>query len=211
MLLVDSREPRDIQLTVAHDVLVAHLEVGDFLDPSSGLLIERKTAPDLLSSLGDGSLMRQCYRMVQISRAPVLLIHGSLAPSRDGKVVADGYATGWNWWSHKMALVSITLGGVAVLHVGRRQLAQAVDKLRSWANKPVHRRVQRRREYDWWLPTKEQIVLSEAIGSISRASEIIARYGCLKAALSDIEGWTEIHGVGPATVRSAQEMFGRRK
>ena len=50
-----------------------HLEHGD-IKISEQIIIERKTSRDLLNSLTDGRLMKQCHNLVNVCSNPLLLI-----------------------------------------------------------------------------------------------------------------------------------------
>ena len=50
-----------------------HLECGD-VKISEKIIIERKTSRDLLNSLTDGRLMKQCYKLIESCTNPLLLI-----------------------------------------------------------------------------------------------------------------------------------------
>ncbi len=79
---VDSRE-RNLELLEAlrsfEDVEIgfALLRNGDYLW-SGGLLFERKTLSDLLSSLRNCRLLRQAYRLHHFAKRPVLILEGTL-------------------------------------------------------------------------------------------------------------------------------------
>lgn len=210
MLVVDSREPRSVQELIASDVIVEKLEAGDLFDTKTQLLIELKTPPDLLASIGDGRLYSQCSRMVAISPMPVLLIHGSLLPNRKLKVVADGRHTGWNYWSVQMALMSVQSGGVSVVQIPHSLLEDAVAHLRDWSSKETHREIRSNRaSRGIWLKASERLeAMSYICGSIKRAKLVLSRYGTPENALKHIDEWGEIRDVGKGTIRKAKEIMG---
>ncbi len=210
MLIVDSREPKSVQQMIAPDTMVEKLEAGDLLDTETGLLIELKTPPDLLSSIGDGRLYSQCSRMVALSSTPVLLIHGSLLPNSKLNVVADGRHTKWNYWSVQMALVSVQTGGVSIIQVPHSLLEEAVARLRDWSGKETHREIRSNRaSRGIWLKPNQVIEAASCIcGSIKRGKLIVARYGTLSNAIEHIDEWDNIHGVGKGTIENAKEILG---
>lgn len=210
MLIVDSREPTSVKGLIASDVVVEKLEAGDLLDTETGLLIELKTPPDLLSSIGDGRLYSQCSRMVALSDHPVLLVHGSLLPNSKLNVVADGRHTGWNYWSVQMALISVQTGGVAVVQVPHSLLEEAVAHLRDWSSKEIHREIRSNRaSRGIWLKASERMeAMSYICGSIKRAKLILSRYQTPASALKHIDEWDEIRDVGKGTIRKAREIMG---
>lgn len=71
----------------AFDVKLVRLHVGDYLIDDE-ILIERKTTADFSTSLIDGRLFRQAYRLAHCRWRPVLIIEGP-----DGGRVADVHPT----------------------------------------------------------------------------------------------------------------------
>jgi len=207
MLLVSNMEPEAIRALIAPDAVTADLQVGDFMDTDTGLLIERKAVPDLLASLGDGRLFDQAMRMVSVSETPVILIHGSLLPDKDNNVVANGATTRWSYWSVMMALVSVQLGGVAVVIVPDRCLEETVEKLRAWARKPQHRLNSKPRGM-WLKPARDIEVMSLIAGGLTRAQAIIDKYSSVINAVVNINSWGSIDGVGKKTIENAKEILG---
>jgi ERCC4-related helicase/ERCC4-type nuclease len=55
------------------EVVFEHLKYGD-IQLSDNTIIERKTSRDLLNSLIDGRLMKQCHKLIECSEKPLLLI-----------------------------------------------------------------------------------------------------------------------------------------
>jgi len=210
MLIVDSRESKPVQKLIASDTIIEKLEAGDLLDTDTGLLIELKTPPDLLASIGDGRLYSQCSRMVALSSTPVLLIHGSLLPNSKLNVVADGRHTKWNYWSVQMALVSVQTGGVNVIHVPHSLLEETVARLRDWSSKDSHREVRSSRASQgiWLKPSQTVETMSCICGSIKRARLILSRYKTISNSLTHIDEWDEIYGVGKGTIKNAKEIMG---
>lgn len=77
-VVVDTREfsgskiPSKLWLS-GYDVVPVTLEIGDYV-LSDGIVVERKTVPDLISSFGDGRLFKQCQNMQKHYTTPILLI-----------------------------------------------------------------------------------------------------------------------------------------
>jgi len=95
-------------------------------DDGCTLMFERKTATDFLNSLKDERLFPQLARMTEPRNAqqalgesltywPYLIITGSFLPGPDGKVTADGRATGWSFASVMGTILSIQEMGVFVV------------------------------------------------------------------------------------------------
>lgn len=225
MLLIDNREPESVQALLADDAKIVLLPTGDFLDPASGLLIERKTARDFTSSMGDGRLDTQCARLSTVKELPVdlggytvkfpvhipvLLIHGTLWPKEHkGKLVlkADGELTNWNYWAVQMKLVSIQQSGIIVITVPQQFLAESLDKLRSWAKKPRHRQV-RKPKGIWSEPSPQVQLMTLLVGGQQKAKLLLDKYGTPGMALAYMHEWTKIKGVGPASLLKAKVLLG---
>ena len=225
MLLVDNREPESVQALLADDAKIVLLPTGDLLDPASGLLIERKTARDLIASMGDGRLDSQCARLSTVQELPVsldgytvkfpihitaLLIHGTLWPkSENGKLVvkADGELTGWGYWAVMMKLMSIQQSGILVLIVPQQYLAESLVKLRAWAKKPTHRRV-RKPKGIWTEPSPQEQLMTLLVGGQQKAKLILEEYGSPGTALAYMHEWAGIRGVGPMSVTHTRALLG---
>jgi len=225
MLLIDNREPESVQALLADDAKIVLLPTGDFLDPASGLLIERKTTLDFCSSLGDGRLDSQCARLSTVSELPVnldgytvkfpihipvLLIHGTLWPKEhNGKLVvkAGGKLTDWNYWAVMMKLASIQQSGIIVLIVPQQFLAESLAKLRSWAKKPTHRQV-RKPKGIWTEPSPQVQLMTLLVGGQQKAKLVLDKYGSPGMALAYMHEWTKIKGVGPAALLTAKVLLG---
>ena len=59
--------------SMGFEIEFQHLEFGD-VKISEQIIIERKTSRDLLNSLTDGRLMKQCYKLIESCTNPLLLI-----------------------------------------------------------------------------------------------------------------------------------------
>ena len=87
-LLVDHRERSVLKLVedICEDVVVTQLSVGDYLliSESEGIVVERKTINDLLTSIRSNRLWDQLLRMMKTEKVAgyslkrrILLIHGN--------------------------------------------------------------------------------------------------------------------------------------
>jgi len=101
-------------------------DVMAITDDGMMLVFERKTAGDFLNTLKEDRLFPQLARMTEIRNAQqragesitswcYLIITGSFLPGPDGKVTADGRATGWGFASVMGTLLSIQELGVFVV------------------------------------------------------------------------------------------------
>ena len=121
--MIDSREPewvQRLQFGAPHCVPTL-LDTGDvWLSTNDGslLIVERKTADDLVSSIRDGRLLNQAYAMRQRTPWAYLVITGALAPAPDGTVRTDR-PTRWQWSSLQGALLSVQEIGVMVAYAAQ--------------------------------------------------------------------------------------------
>jgi ERCC4-type nuclease len=220
MILLDSLEPESIKLSLPEQlgqkVKVVTLEAGDIMlwEEGKTMLIERKAVLDLLNSMGDGSLVDQCARISSICELPVLLCHGDLKCNRDGKVVADGRETGWDWWSMHMQLFSLQVGGIIYLHVRKGDLADAIKYLQGWLRKDEHLRVQRRDPMPFIMNERERgplrILMSLPDVGETLARECLEYYGTAGWALAELTQ-NNVHrprGIGKVIPMKVREALG---
>lgn len=191
MLFVASTEPDFIKTMAWHEPpTISNLETGDIMlvQGAKMMLIERKGAPDLLNSMADGSLVEQCSRLVESSKFPMLLSHGSLLMNKDGKVVCNGRDTMWDWWAVQMQLVSLQAGGVMYLHMNTtKQVPEAVKHLSEWLGRDDHLQVLRHERIPFLLPDKGIPVLASLPGiGLKRANDCLSYYGGAGHAIAEL-------------------------
>lgn len=99
--------------------LVTKLEHGDIMattDTNDVICIERKTPSDLLNSIRDKHIFKQCAGMRAQTPWAYLVVTGPPQATKDGKVIADDRVTGWNWNSMQGALLEIQDLGVKIAY-----------------------------------------------------------------------------------------------
>ena len=130
-VLVDTREPdwvRSLPFGGAH-VIPALIEAGDLLAMTASgtpILVERKTAGDLLSSIKDGRLIAQAALMRQTTEWAYLVITEPMYPGRFGQVMFQPTRgrtlalreTAWGWHALQGALTTVQDLGVGVVWCG---------------------------------------------------------------------------------------------
>lgn len=205
MFIADSREPAEavtrLESVLGEAPVRAGLDVGDYMFPTAGLLVERKAVPDLLASIADGRLAQQCTLLAQAKvRLPLLLVHGSLLADKDCRVVADGRRTNWNYWSVCMAFVSAQNAGVVTLLVPDRLWPEAVQHTLQWVGKRTHLVT---RDFSLWQPPTQVKLLAILVGNTSRASALLEEYRTVKNALAHVEEWDKVKGIGKASISRA--------
>lgn len=119
-ILVDQREPPEIQhLDFGAPKVITLLDAGDLwlAVDNDMLIIERKTASDLLASIADGRLFDQCARMRQQSPWCYLVVAGQMRPNQAGYVIRDEYeVTKWRWDALQGALLTVQELGVSIVY-----------------------------------------------------------------------------------------------
>jgi ERCC4-type nuclease len=101
---------------------VTQLQAGDlWITATDGalLLVERKTASDLLASIADGRLFDQVAAMREVSQWCYVVIQGVPAPTPTGKVGLYGGldVTNWNWNAVQGALQSAQEAGAVIVYL----------------------------------------------------------------------------------------------
>ncbi len=140
-ILIDQREPVTIQALTFGGAMkaVTLLEYGDLLvtcDDGALLSIERKTPGDFLNSLKDARIWAQLVGIRALTSWAYLMITGELRRGDDGKVWADGRATGWAWVAGQGALLQVQEMGVFVVYAaGNEDYEAAVLRLAARSHK----------------------------------------------------------------------------
>jgi len=213
--MIDSREPTWVQRLTFGGALttVTALEHGDLLattDDGTLIAVERKTAGDLLGSLGDGRLWPQLAGMRQQTPWCYLVVCGLLSPSADGYTTTERGVTKWPWASVQGAMIQAQeLGVVVVLAADDQDYEATVLRLSS-------------RSHDATVmikPVKEPSILSEAeriltafpgIG-LERVGAILdytARPCWALAWLTHLDATDKVPGVGLGIKRNIRSALG---
>jgi ERCC4-type nuclease len=130
-VLVDSREPEWVRSLPFGGATVSAslIEVGDVLGltgSGAAVLIERKTAGDLLASIKDGRLIAQAAAMREVTEWAYLVVTEPMYPGRFGQVLFQPTKgrtlalreTAWGWSSLQGALTTVQDLGVGVVWCG---------------------------------------------------------------------------------------------
>jgi len=192
---------------------IEELSCGDIrlIEHGRVMLIERKTALDMLSSIGDGRLVDQCSRMAEECTLPVVLCHGDIKCDKDGLVVADGRQTKWQWWSYHAQVLSLQAGGIMYLQVRKGDLAEAVKMLQGWLRKDSHLRVARRDPLPFLVSRRDLEVLASLPGiGAAKAPAILKFYSSLGWALAGLTNKDAKYpkGIGKGIVANIRDVLG---
>ena len=123
-------------------VISTQLQCGDVWltgDDGALLIVERKTASDLVASIADGRLFDQAAAMVQLSPWSYVAIQGTLAVGPQGTTLVDGQPTQWQWSSVQGALQTVQGAGR-----GHHLPVRPAHRLRSVPGPPHHPRPRQR-------------------------------------------------------------------
>jgi len=209
-VILDTREPESItKLTFDVPTSTQALPCGDaWLSTDTGIVIvERKTASDLLGSIMDGRLFDQASRMVKASPWSYVVVT-SIPIVRSGYVWTSGRITKWKWASVMGALLTVQEMGVGVMFLyAPTQYKAALVRLANRNRDDV--RPHHKREAVMAAPG--ELILSSLPGiSEVRAQALLDHCGSAAWALMYLSGdkGGEVPGVGPATREAARKALG---
>lgn len=213
--IIDQREPewvRNLRFGGA-TTAVSLLEAGDLLatcDDGTLLVVERKTPDDLLNSIREDRLWTQLAGIRALSRWAYLLVTGGLWAGPDGKVVADGRATGWTWAAIQGALLQAQEMGVFVaLATGDGDYEAAVLRLAARSHQ-ADMLVSPAREPRILSPAEQILCSLPGIG-LERVQALIEHCSSpawALAYLTCLNVSDPIPGIGPGTKRAVRKALG---
>lgn len=192
---VDSQEPEVIWKPLASQgwqrrrLLHGDFELGAGME--SNPLVERKHLSQLLSDIGDGTLVRQCRSLVAATPFPILMPEGHWY-MKDGEHLLD---TQWTWLSVWNQLQTIQdMGCRLQLTTCREHTITRLLELVDYYKKDLHESAIRQVAGDYRLSV---LCLIPGIGEI-KAKRILARFRSLadlanatSKELSEVEGLGE--------------------
>jgi len=213
LLLVDDREPgwviaRLREKLEGFDIRSVRLESGDILYPQGSLAIERKSPGDFLASIASGRLADQVQGLCAAASFPVVVVEGSLF-EKDGKVVAEGRETQWNWTSIACAILSVQARGALFLQVPQRLWADTVRVLCSWCRGKVEGELtvpKRRAVFD--APPELAFLTGLPGIGLKRAKELLDYAGTPAWALTSVTMDDPHSPVGRALREKIREFLG---
>jgi ERCC4-type nuclease len=214
-VMIDSREPEWVQKLTFNGTptMVTFLEQGDLMaatDDGQMLLIERKTADDLLNSLRENRLFNQLAEMQDKTRWAYLVITGELQRGPQGKVVTDRGDTGWSWSAVQGALLAVQEMGIFVIHAGSDADYEscilrlgARDRKPDLLIPPV--------KFPKILSAQEQVVASLPGIGVDRLQAVMSQCGTPAWALVALtDKSTDLPGVGPGIKTKIRAALGLR-
>lgn len=213
-VLIDSREPPAIK-TLTFDgapTVVTYLEHGDLLaacNDGETVLVERKTAGDLLSTLEEGRLFEQLGAMPAITPWSYLVVTGPLQPDAAGNCIAGGSPRLWRWSAIQGAFVTANELGVGVyVAASERDYAATILQL-----------VNRNRDSVRTAPQRNTLAVTPAAHILTgfpgvgdtHAQALLEYCGTAGMAIQYLTGaypLTKVPGVGPGTRQRARQALG---
>jgi len=212
-VMVDSREPEWVQkLTFGGaPTAVTMLEVGDVwvaTDDAALLVIERKTPSDLLNTIREKRLFKQCAAMREHSEWCYLVIAGELQRGPAGHVFAERRQTGWDWNSVQGALLTVQELGVGVIQCGGDTDFEACV-LRLAARDRGEKRIGPRRMSHVLSSGEACLAALPGVG-LERVGSLLDYCGTPAWALVALTDGTEIKvpGIGNGTKRRVRQALG---
>lgn len=213
----DSREPSWVQaMTFGPDVpvTVTTLPCGDAwlaCDDGATIVVERKTIPDLVSSIEDNRLFGQAAEMVKATDWAYVVVQGK-PWIKDNCLVLDGSGTpsGWTWASVRGALRTVQEMGACVDFLMSNAQENYRKTLIQLANhKRGNVRIKRKREAVMRSPGEEVLCSLPQI-SDGRAQALLSHCGNAAAALMYLTstGGSEVRGIGQSIKDSAKFALG---
>jgi Fanconi anemia group M protein len=190
----------DVMIERGIEVKVGHLRHGDIVIDGT-IIVERKTAADLVVSIIDGRLFRQAARLKRNCERPVLLIEGN--PYRTGSKLTPSAIRG--------ALVNIQiLWNIPVFCA--RSMADAVEVMqviacqfaKTEALMPLRPGYRPRR-----LATRQLHVLQGFPGvGPYLAKRLLIHFGSVAAVLeASADSLTAVRGIGQRTAEGIRELL----
>ena len=132
-VLIDSREPKNVQeMDFGAPSAVTTLDTGDLWAATDDdyILIERKSAGDLLNSIADKRLFNQMMNMHKRATRCYLVVCEPLIPTTDGYLEFAARDTRWNWGAVQGALLTVQEMGIGVVTLtGLDDYPAAVERL----------------------------------------------------------------------------------
>lgn len=213
-IMIDHREPPSVRRLNVDGItpVITQLDCGDiWIAAADGtlLIVERKTANDLLASIADGRLFEQSAAMIQVSPWSVIVVEGTLMPSNDGRTLIDGVLVGWRWASVQGALQTVQELGVPVVYISdTRELAPFLIRLAGRDRGPVKTGAPRKPEL--LAPGMALLMSLPGIGG-DRAKTLLEQAGNAAQALSyltDLDWTSNVIGIGDGTKNKVRDALG---
>ena len=218
-IIVDTREPQN-SLKKCQSYFENIPCIGLVMDASDyrvtttkneTLLIERKTAPDLLSSIADGRLFNQAMKMKSEGEWAYLVVVGDIVEG-DSNTARYWHKnrwidSGWNYNAIQGALMTVQEIGVTVCFT--TNFFECVERISRRDRGEV--RIPPRRVATPWGGAEAVLASLPGIGS-QKSQDLIDKFNSVAWALVFLTStdWKEesVKGIGEVTKRRIKEMLG---
>jgi DNA excision repair protein ERCC-4 len=180
--------------------------------------VQRKEVSDLVKSVGDGRLAKECQQLLALTvKLAVLVVEGQPHFSNEGVLLSQ-----YQYWTraqHRSLLRSVQLQGILVDTTDSTADTVAyIGELAHWAAKEGHHSLERRPKpkgepTDWGVVTDRRwgMHLLQSVPGIGPgvAADIWDHCGGLPVKLAmSADELRQIKGVGPKTVKALARAFG---
>jgi len=213
--IIDAREPAWVKALKFGGAMTAcsQLDAGDLLvtvEDGALLAVERKTPDDLLNSIREDRIWPQLVGIKSLTPWAYLMITGELRRGDDGKVWADGRATGWAWAAIQGALLQAQEMGVFVVYAaGDNDYEAAVLRLAARSHRPEMLMPAAREPRI--LSEQERILCSLPGIGPEKVLPILEYAGTPAWALvwlSELDNKEPVRGIGMGTKRAVKKALG---
>lgn len=217
-VIIDSKEPKWVQeLDFGAPISINSLTAGDvWLNTDSGIvIIERKTAGDLLNSITDNRATNQSHKMRQISPYSYVVITDQIHPAKDGKtlIYEDGKWVRREWYYNAIQgqILTIQELGIHVIYAaGENDFLSCCIRLAGRSREPVV--IAPRRE-SYVLNPSEVFLSSLPNIGVKKAKELLETFPNVSTALYwltnlDDKGLEKVAGIGKKTKEKILNALG---
>lgn len=210
-LSIDARENIETIIQILQqypdiDYEINQLEYGDFII-NNHIIFERKTLSDLIISIKDGRLFRQCYSVSSLAQPYILILEGqkkSISNTKMSRNTIQG------------ALVHLSVGmGIPILrskHL-RETISLVVtagmqyEKTQTIQKRRVYHKKQKARKAHYNRLKVQLLQSLPGIGSV-KAGDILEEFGTIKQFINSTENeLLHIKGIGKKTVKQIMKVL----
>jgi ERCC4-type nuclease len=218
-VLIDSTEPQWVRHLKFHDVAptVAALHVGDAwltTDAPYTVIVERKTAGDLVNSVIDGGLLNQAARLAREAMFQWRYLIYTQPEIRGGVVVLQGRPTQMKWRRIAGVLVDLQEMGITCVPSGAdSEYGATLEWLATRNHGDVRVAAHRRKGV---METPQEYFLSALPGiSETRAADLLKYCGTSAWTLNwltecDLPA-SKVPGIGDGTRRNVRALLGLKE
>lgn len=218
MLLLDSREPASFYRELSDIAQVEALPSGDarwFSITSELVGLERKSVPDFLMSLSNGSLADELRRLRDDCDLAMLLCEGPVTSDPVTGVLYRTYwsggkfkkvETGWKLNNYIPAIYGFcrSMGIVPFYSPSIKDTPKVLRYLYNYDQETYHTEALKSRRYSYVVPSPAAVMLAAVVGP-KTADALLTHFGTLRSVITaDAKELMVVDGIGPKT---AEKIF----